>query len=136
MPTHPAAPHTSPVPIATAAAPQAIGPYSQAVRSGDFVFCSGQIGLDPVRAELVAGGVEAETTRVLENLRAVLAAAALSPGAVVRTTIYLTDLNDFSRVNALYEKFFAPPYPARSTVGVAALPRGARVEIDAIARGA
>jgi len=124
-----------PKPIATDAAPQAIGPYSQAVRSGDLVFCSGQIGLDPATGQMVAGGVEAETTRVLENLRAVLAAAGLTPGAVLRTTIYLVDLADFATVNAIYERVFAAPYPARSTVGVAALPRGARVEIDAIARG-
>jgi 2-iminobutanoate/2-iminopropanoate deaminase len=119
--------------VATTAAPQAIGPYSQAVSAGRWLFCSGQIGLDPVTGELVAGGVEAETTRVLENLRAVLAAAGVTPDGVVRTTIYLVDLADFGRVNELYARFFSPPFPARATVGVAALPRGARVEIDAIA---
>lgn len=124
-----------PTPIATDAAPRAIGPYSQAVRSDDLIFCSGQIGLDPATGELVAGGVEAETQRVLENLRAVLIAAGVTQRAVLRTTIYLVDLGDFARVNAMYETFFEAPFPARSTVGVAALPRGARVEIDAIARG-
>lgn len=124
-----------PTPIATDAAPRAIGPYSQAVRSDDLIFCSGQIGLDPATGELVAGGVEAETPRVLENLRAVLIAAGVTQRAVLRTTIYLVDLGDFARVNAMYETFFEAPFPARSTVGVAALPRGARVEIDAIARG-
>lgn len=119
--------------VATGAAPRAIGPYSQAVRCGPLVFCSGQIGLDPATGALVTGGVEAETARVLENLRAVLAAAGLTPAAVLRTTIYLVDLADFAAVNAVYERLFTPPYPARSTVGVAALPRGARVEIDAIA---
>ncbi|HEX7407276.1 MAG TPA: RidA family protein [Candidatus Binatia bacterium] len=119
--------------IATDKAPQAIGPYSQAVRVGPWVFLSGQIGLDPARGELVPGGVVAEVTQVLENLRAVLAAAGTSLDAVVRTTIYLVDLADFSRVNEVYAGVFAAPFPARATVGVAALPRGARVEIDAIA---
>lgn len=119
--------------IATDQAPRAIGPYSQAVRVGPWVFLSGQIGLDPARGELVPGGVVAEVTQVLENLRAVLAAAGTSLDAVVRTTIYLVDLADFSRVNEVYAGVFAAPFPARATVGVAALPRGARVEIDAIA---
>jgi 2-iminobutanoate/2-iminopropanoate deaminase len=119
--------------IATDKAPQAIGPYSQAVRVGPWVFLSGQIGLHPARGELVPGGVVAEVTQVLENLRAVLAAAGTSLDAVVRTTIYLVDLADFSRVNEVYAGFFAAPFPARATVGVTALPRGARVEIDAIA---
>ena len=119
--------------IATDKAPQAIGPYSQAGRVGPWVFLSGQIGLDPARGELVPGGVVAEVTQVLENLRAVLAAAGTSLDAVVRTTIYLVDLADFSRVNEVYAGVFAAPFPARATVGVAALPRGARVEIDAIA---
>jgi 2-iminobutanoate/2-iminopropanoate deaminase len=119
--------------IATTQAPQAIGPYSQAVRTGPWLFLSGQIGLDPGSGELVAGGVVAETRRVLENLRAVLTAAGASPDDVLRTTIYLVDLNDFSRMNEVYAGFFRAPYPARATVGVAALPRGARIEIDAIA---
>lgn len=119
--------------IATTQAPQAIGPYSQAVSASPWLFCSGQIGLDPATAELVAGGVEAETNRVLENLRAVVAAAGATLDNVVRTTIYLVDLGDFGRVNEIYSRFFRAPFPARATVGVAALPRGARVEIDAIA---
>jgi len=119
--------------IATDAAPRAIGPYSQAVRAGKWLFLSGQIGLDPATGDLVEGGVEAETTRVLANLRAVLAAAQLSVENVVRTTIYLVDLGDFAKVNDIYAGFFTAPFPARATIGVAALPRGARVEIDAVA---
>jgi 2-iminobutanoate/2-iminopropanoate deaminase len=119
--------------IATDQAPQAIGPYSQAVRAGSWLFVSGQIGLNPSSGELVAGGVVAETTRVLDNLREVLNAAGASLDDVVRTTIYLVDLSDFGRVNEAYAAFFRVPYPARATVGVAALPRGARVEMDAIA---
>jgi 2-iminobutanoate/2-iminopropanoate deaminase len=119
--------------IATEKAPQAIGPYSQAVRVGSWLFLSGQIGLDPGSGELVAGGVVAEAKRALENLCEVLAAAGASLDDVVRTTIYLVDLSDFSRVNEVYAGFFRAPYPARATVGVAALPRGARVEIDAVA---
>ncbi len=119
--------------IATDAAPQAIGPYSQAMRAGQWLFLSGQIGLDPATGELVAGGVVTEAVRLLENLRAVLSAAGASLDAVVRTTIYLVDLTDFSHVNQVYARFFQAPFPARATVGVAALPRGARIEIDAIA---
>ena len=119
--------------IATTQAPQAIGPYSQAVSAGAWLFCSGQIGLDPATGELVAGGVDAETNRVLENLRAVLAAGGATLGDVVRTTIYLVDFGDFGRVNEIYARYFRAPFPARATVGVASLPRGARVEIDAIA---
>jgi len=118
--------------IATTEAPQAIGPYSQAVSAAPWLFCSGQIGLDPATGALVAGGAEAETTQVLENLRAVLAAAGATLDDVVRTTIYLVDLGDFGRVNEIYARHFRAPFPARATVGVAALPRGARVEIDAI----
>jgi 2-iminobutanoate/2-iminopropanoate deaminase len=119
--------------IVTAAAPPALGPYSQAVRVGQWLFLSGQIGLDPTTGELVSGGVTAETNRVLENLRAVLGAAGASFANVVRTTIYLADLADFGGVNEIYGRFFQAPFPARATVGVAALPRGARVEIDAVA---
>lgn len=119
--------------IATDQAPRAIGPYSQAVRLGSWLFLSGQIGLDPATGELVAGGVVPETVRVLENLRAVLDVAGASFDDVVRTTIYLADLGDFIRVNEVYAGAFRAPFPARATVGVAALPRGARVEIDAIA---
>jgi 2-iminobutanoate/2-iminopropanoate deaminase len=119
--------------IATTAAPQAIGPYSQAVSAGPWLFCSGQIGLDPATGELVPGGIEAETKRVLENLRAVLSAAGATLSSVVRTTIFLVDLGDFGRVNEIYARAFSAPFPARATVGVVALPRGARIEIDAIA---
>jgi 2-iminobutanoate/2-iminopropanoate deaminase len=100
--------------ISTNAAPQAIGPYSQAVRAGQWLFCSGQIGLDPVTGEIVSGGVIAEAGRVLENLRAVLAAAGGSLDDVVRTTIYLVDLADFGRVNEIYAQFFNAPFPARA----------------------
>ncbi len=122
-----------PTRIATPDAPAAIGPYSQAVEAGGVVYCSGQIGLDPATGQLVAGGTAAEAERVLENLRAVLAAAGLGFEHVVRVTIYLTDLADFATVNDLYGRYVREPHPARATVGVAALPKGARVEIDAIA---
>jgi 2-iminobutanoate/2-iminopropanoate deaminase len=120
-------------PLATPDAPAAIGPYSQAVEAGGMVFCSGQIGLDPASGQLVGGGTVAEAERVLQNLAAVLAAAGLGFEHIVRTTIYLVDLAEFAAVNEVYARFVRPPYPARATVGVAALPRGARVEIDAIA---
>ena len=119
--------------IATPKAPQAIGPYSQAVSAGPWLFLSGQIGLDPATGELVGGGVVGEARRALENLCAVLDAAGAPHDSVVRTTIYLVDLADFAAVNEVYAGFFCAPFPARATVGVAALPRGARVEIDAIA---
>ncbi|MCA9585278.1 MAG: RidA family protein [Myxococcales bacterium] len=121
--------------ISTKDAPAAIGPYSQAIRSGDLVFLSGQVPLDPATGELVSATIEVETERVLDNLAAVLAAAGCAFENVVKTTIYLTDLGDFQAVNATYAKRFdekAPP--ARATVQVSALPKGARVEIDAIAR--
>jgi 2-iminobutanoate/2-iminopropanoate deaminase len=117
-------------------APAAIGPYSQAVEAGGFVFCSGQIPLDPATGQLVEGDVAAQTQRVMENLRAVLAAARLGCEHVVRTTIYLVDLADFPRVNEVYGQWFSLNPPARATVQVAALPRGARVEIDAVAHRA
>jgi 2-iminobutanoate/2-iminopropanoate deaminase len=120
-------------PVSTPDAPQAIGPYSQALDCGDLVFCSGQIGLDARSGQLVPGGTEAETEQVLRNLGAVLEAAGLSLESVVRTTIYLVDLADFTKVNEIYGRHFRAPFPARATVGVASLPRGARVEIDAIA---
>lgn len=123
-------------PINTSGAPKAIGPYSQGIESsaGKMVFCSGQIGLDPSTQNLVSGGVEAETRRVLDNLQAVLAAAGLTLGHVVKTTIFLTDFNDYGKVNAIYAEYWKTgPAPARATVGVSALPRGAKVEIDAIA---
>lgn len=122
--------------VATDAAPRAIGPYSQALVAHGLVFCSGQIALDPATGSLVAGSVADETRRVLENLRAVLAAAGTGLDRVVRTTVYLTDLADFPVVNQVYAEFFPAPSPARSTVQIAALPRNARVEIDAIALAA
>ena len=123
----------SPSATVTADAPAAIGPYSQALAAGDWVFCSGQIGLDPTTGELVAGGTGAETEQVLQNLEAVLAATGVGWAQVVRTTIYLVDLADFAAVNEIYGRYVRAPFPARATVGVAALPRGARVEIDAVA---
>jgi 2-iminobutanoate/2-iminopropanoate deaminase len=121
--------------VATAAAPGAIGPYSQAVavRAGAMLFLSGQIPLDPATGELVKGTIEQETEQVMRNLEAVLAAGGAGFQHVVKTTIYLTDLGDFARVNAVYGARFTSSPPARATVQVAALPRGARVEIDAVA---
>lgn len=113
--------------------PAAIGPYSPALRAGDFLFVSGQIPLDPETGQLVAGDVSAQAERVLKNLGAVLAAAGASFGEVVRTTIYLVDLAHFGVVNEIYGRYFRDPYPARATLQVSALPRGALVEIDAIA---
>lgn len=123
--------------LATADAPGAIGPYSQGVSvpAGKLVFLSGQIPLDPKTGQLVTGDIEKETARVMDNLGAVLAAAGLSFEHVARCTIFLTDLNDFSKVNGVYGKYFPKDPPARATVQVSALPRGARVEIDAIAVG-
>jgi 2-iminobutanoate/2-iminopropanoate deaminase len=120
-------------PIQTSGAPAAIGPYSQAIEEQGWVFCSGQIGLDPKSGTLVAGGVEAETRRALENLREVLAEAGLGFQNIVKTTIFLADLGDFDVVNRIYGEHLSAPYPARSTVQAAALPRKARVEIEAIA---
>jgi len=121
--------------IETPDAPRALGPYSQAVAAGETVFCAGQVGLDPATGRLVPGGIAAETARVLENLAGVLAAAGLSLADVVKTTVYLVDLAEFGTMNEAYGRHFTPPYPARATVQVAALPAGARVEIDAIAVG-
>lgn len=113
-------------------APEAIGPYSQAVRAGNTVYLSGQIGLDPKTGNLVAGGVEPQARRVFENLQAVAEAAGDGLAQVVRVTVYLTDLRDFAKLNEIMVGYFSPPYPARVTVGVAALPRGALVEVDAV----
>ncbi len=120
--------------VSTDLAPKAIGPYSQAVDLGDLVFCSGQIPLDPATGQAVEGGIEAQTERVLRNLEAVLKAAGLTTGDVVRTTVFMTDLGEFPKMNEVYARCFPEAPPARSTVQVAALPKGARVEIDAIAR--
>jgi|HubBroStandDraft_6_1064221.scaffolds.fasta_scaffold1829208_2 2-iminobutanoate/2-iminopropanoate deaminase len=119
--------------VSTPSAPAAIGPYSQAVRVGDAVYVSGQIPLDPATGQPVAGGIAEQTERVLLNLAAILRAAGCSPRDVVKTTIYLVDLGSFAVVNEVYARHFEPPYPARATVQVSALPRGALVEIDAIA---
>jgi 2-iminobutanoate/2-iminopropanoate deaminase len=120
--------------VTTSNAPAAIGPYSQAIASGDLVFCSGQLGLDPVSASLVEGGVEAQAERALRNLAAVLDAAGLTMDDVVKTTLFLADMDDFAAVNAVYAKFMPDPPPARSTFAVGALPKGGLVEIEAIAR--
>ncbi|MGH8014357.1 MAG: RidA family protein [Candidatus Binataceae bacterium] len=119
--------------IETHHAPAAIGPYSRGLSADGIVFCSGQIAIDPASGQLVAGDIEVETRGVLENLREVLAAAGLGFNDVVKTTVFLTDLNDFGIVNRVYGEHFQAPYPARSTVEVAALPRNARIEIKAIA---
>jgi len=120
--------------VHTDGAPAAIGPYAQAIASGGFVFTAGQIGLVPETGEMVEGGVEPQAVRVLENLKAVLEAAGVSMKDVVKTTMYLADFADFATVNELYARYFEQPFPARSAVQVAALPKGARIEIDAIAR--
>lgn len=114
-------------------APRPIGPYVQAVDTGDTVYCAGQIGLDPATMKLVPGGTPAELPRVIENLTAVLAGAGLGLADVVKTTVYLVDLADGPLMNEVYGRMFAAPYPARATVQVSALPGGARVEIDAVA---
>ena len=117
--------------ISTANAPAAIGTYSQAVKMGDTVYLSGQIGLDPATMQLVEG-IEAQITRVFENLKAVAEAAGGSLADVAKLSIYLTDLGDFARVNATMATYFSEPYPARAAVGVAALPRGALIEVDGV----
>jgi len=119
--------------IATETAPKAIGPYSQAVRAGGFLFCSGQIPLDPAIGEMVAGPIGVQTERVMDNIAAVLAAAGLTFGDVVKSTIYLADLADFAVVNEVYGRRFPSEPPARSTMGVKGLPKGAGVEIEVIA---
>jgi 2-iminobutanoate/2-iminopropanoate deaminase len=119
--------------IATKNAPGAVGPYSQAIRAGDFVFCAGQVGLDPASGELVAGGVEAQTERALRNLDAVLRQAGGDLSKITKTTVFLADLADFGVMNAVYARLFGDHRPARSTFAVAALPKGGRVEIEAIA---
>jgi 2-iminobutanoate/2-iminopropanoate deaminase len=119
--------------IATERAPRALGPYAQAVVAGDLVFCAGQIGLDPATGKLVAGGIAAETARACENLAAVLAAAGLGLADVVKTTVWVVDLDEFATVNEVYGRYFVAPHPARATVQVMRLPAGARVEIEAIA---
>lgn len=124
---------TAKTPILTTAAPTPAGPYSQALAAGGFVFCSGQVGIDPAQRKLVDGGVEEQARQVMANLAAVLAAAGCSFNDVVKTTIFLVDIGDFKAVNAVYGESFVGTLPARSTVAVAALPGGAKVEIEAIA---
>jgi 2-iminobutanoate/2-iminopropanoate deaminase len=120
-------------PIVSEGAPAPVASYSQAIKAGKFLFCSGQIPLDPRTGTLVTGGIEAETERVLENLGAVLASAGAGFQDVLKCTVFLIDLADFTAMNGVYSKYFGDVPPARSTVQVAALPRGARVEIEAIA---
>jgi 2-iminobutanoate/2-iminopropanoate deaminase len=120
-------------PFAPSRGPKPIGPYSPAVAAGGLLFVSGQIALDPASGKLIEGDIEAQTEQALKNLVAVLEEARLTTDSVVKTTIYLADLGDFPRVNAVYGRYFTKEPPARATVGVAALPAGARVEIDAIA---
>jgi 2-iminobutanoate/2-iminopropanoate deaminase len=119
--------------ISTSSAPGAIGPYSQAIAGRGLVFCSGQVGIDVATGKIVEGGIEAQAERALRNLAAVLDAAGCSFGDVVKTTVFLADIGDFAALNGVYAKFMAEPPPARSTFAVAALPGGARVEIEAIA---
>ncbi len=119
--------------ISSDKAPKAIGPYSQAIRVGDFVFCAGQAALDPATGNLVPGGIEAETRQVLKNLSVVLQAAGTSMSQVVKTTVFLLDMNEFAKMNAVYAEFFPSNPPARSTVQVARLPKDARVEIEVVA---
>jgi reactive intermediate/imine deaminase len=118
--------------IHTDRAPQAIGTYSQAVRAGDTVYLSGQVPFDPATMQLVAGDIEAQARRVFENLKAVAEAAGGSLAQAVKLTIFLTDLANFAKVNEVMATYFAKPYPARSTIGVASLPRGAQIEIECV----
>ena len=124
--------------IATAHAPAAIGPYSQAIRTGDIVYTSGQVALDPATAQLVPGGIQEQTTQVMKNLTAVLEAAGLTMAHVIKTTVFLKDMKDFAAMNEIYATHLAPTgvtAPARSTVAVAGLPKDALVEIELIAKG-
>jgi len=119
--------------VATSEAPAAVGPYSQAIAVGDLLFCAGQIPLDPVTGDLVGPDVTAQTERVCQNIAAVLQANGFTFANVVKTTVFLTDLANFAAMNAVYAKYFTEPFPARSTIQVAALPRGAQVEIEVTA---
>lgn len=120
--------------VSTTGAPAAVGPYSQGIVTDGLLFTAGQASLDPLTGQIVEGGIEPETERAMANLTAILDAAGATWADVVKTTIFLVDIGDFATVNAIYGRFLADPPPARSTVGVAALPKGARVEIEAIAR--
>ena len=119
--------------ISSDGAPKAIGPYSPAVRAGQLLFVSGQVPIDPATGEIVAGDIAAQTRRALDNIGALLTAAGRSFGDVVRTTVFLADMNDFGAMNQVYGQYFSQPYPARATVQVARLPKDSRVEIDVIA---
>ena len=119
--------------ITAAGAPKAIGPYSPAVKIGNMLFLSGSIPLDPASGQLVEGGIQEQTTRVLENIKGLLAAAGADFNHVVRTTVFMVDLGEFAAMNEIYSSYFTAPYPARSTVQVVKLPRDVRVEIDVIA---
>ena len=119
--------------VATPKAPAASGPYSQAIRIGDFLYTSGQISLDPETMKMIKGDIEVETEKVLKNIETILKADGLDLNNIIKTTVYLTDLSEFTRMNQVYEKFFSETKPARACVQVAALPKGAKVEIDAIA---
>jgi 2-iminobutanoate/2-iminopropanoate deaminase len=119
--------------VATDSAPKAIGPYSQAVWAGDLLFCAGQIPLDPATGNVVAGGIAEQTTRVLDNIRGLLKSQGLDSGNVVKTTVFLSDMNNFAAMNEIYARYFAKEPPARSTVQVARLPKDALVEIEVVA---
>lgn len=119
--------------VSTARAPKAIGPYSQAIRSGDLLFVSGQVPIDPATGQMIPGGIREQTQQVLSNIGEILKAAGGAYANVVRTTVFLADLNDFIAMNEVYGTFFEPPQPARSTVQAARLPRDSRIEIDVIA---
>jgi 2-iminobutanoate/2-iminopropanoate deaminase len=131
--TAPSASTANRAPVEARDAPKPIGPYSQAIKAGDFVFCAGQIALDPATGQLIQGDVSAQADRVLKNLSAVLAAAGTDLDHAVKTTIYLKNISDFTAVNEVYGRYFKSSPPARSTVGVAALPRDALIEIDIVA---
>jgi len=119
--------------ISPTGAAQAVGPYSHGIRIGDFLFCSGQIPLDPASGNLVEGGIEKQTERVLENVKILLADQGLDFSNVVKTTVFMMNLGEFAAMNGVYSRYFKPPYPARSTVQVAGLPKGAMVEIEIVA---
>ena len=119
--------------IVTEDAPKPIGPYSAGIRAGNFIFTAGQVGIDPQTGQMVSGGIEEQTRRVLTNVKNILAAAGTSMDQVVKTTVFMADMNEFAKMNAIYAEFFPSNPPARSTFGVAALPMNARVEIEVVA---